>query len=417
MPVISIISFTVFFLLIATSFKKSADLFSPSRVFGLVWSLTIGLTELKLSRLQHVWNSYEWLMLSIGIVSFFLGTFIMYVSNFQKKIIPLNSIRLFFTKKVVDEKKFRNIVFILFGVYVVSFLGNYLIEGYLPVFHERSAQARMYWGVFGIGLTVHVATPLILFVVTFIKLAKPTRLTKYSCVIIIFITFFTYLTILQRFNLIFAIVAVVTILYYSSNFLKVKNVLIAMAIFIGLMYSVQFLRFSNIALSYMYSVAQMKFNFKYAIFTEPYMYFVMNLENLVTGFRLLEEHTYGYFTFEFLLSLFGIKNLAVDYFNFKNFLFLKSSYNTYSMFWDYYRDFGTIGLSLIPFSLGLLSSTIYYKMRMNPSLVLISSYSIIMFVICISFFENTIGLLHFIFNTVLIVLLARYVQLKVYSAN
>lgn len=415
MSLTSVLFFSIFFLLIMSSFRTGGDLFSPSRVFGIVWSLAIGLTELKLSRLQHQWNNYEWLMLFIGIFSFFVGSFVVYVSNFQKKIVSLSNIRLFFARKVFDEKKFRNIIFILFGIYAFSFLGNYLIEGYLPVFHERSAQSRMFWGVFGIGLTVHVATPLILFTVSFIKLAKPKRTIKFLSIVIIVITFLTYLTILQRFNLIFAIVTTVTILYYSSNFLKVRNVLIALIIFIGLMYSVQFLRFSSIALSYMFSIAQMKFSFKYAIFTEPYMYFVMNLENLARGISKLEVHTYGYYTFEFMLSLFGIKNLAMEYFNFKNFLFLNSSYNTYSMFWDYYRDFGIIGLSFIPFTLGALSSIIYYKMLSKPSFTLISSYAIVMFIICVSFFENVIGLLHFIFNTILIISIARIVQIKTYK--
>lgn len=412
MSLISIVSFIIFFLLIASSFKRGTDLFSPSKVFGIVWSLTIGLTELKLSRLQHEWNSYEWLMLSIGIISFFLGSFVVYAINFQKRIIPLNEIRSFFTSNTVDKKKFRNIILILFLIYIFSFFGNYIIEGYLPAFHFMSGQSRMFWGVFGIGLTVHIATPLIIFIVAYIRMINPKRAIKYLLISIIVITFLTYMTLLQRFNMIFAIVAVITMLYYLSNFLKFKNIFILFIIFIGLMYSVQFLRISSFALEFMYSVAQMKFDFKYAILTEPYMYFVMNLENFVRAVNHLENHSFGYYTFHFLLSLTGIKRAAMEYFSFNDFPFLNSSYNTYSMFWDYYRDFGVFGLSFIPFALGLLSSTIYYKMRREPSFIFICSYSIIIFLISISFFVNVIGLLHFVFNTVLIISVGKIIQRK-----
>ena len=270
MTLISIISFTIFILIIIFSFVKKADLFSPGRVFGLIWSLAIGLTDLKLSRLQHQWNSYEWMMLLIGIASFFLGTFVVYVINYHTKLVPLKNMRAYFSADIIYQKKFLMIILILFFVYITSFVAIYKIVGFLPVFHFKAGQSRMYWNVFGLGLTVHIATPLVLFIVEYIRLAKPKIILKSVLIGIIVITVLSYLTLLQRFNLIFAIVIVIAFLYYSSNFMKLRNVLMSISVLVGLMYSVLFLRISSFALGYMYTMAQMKFNFKYAIFTEPY---------------------------------------------------------------------------------------------------------------------------------------------------
>jgi oligosaccharide repeat unit polymerase len=397
-------------LIVLVTFIRKSDLFSPSKVFGIIWAMAIGLTELKLSRHQHNWNEIGWIMLLIGISSFYVGVFIVFVINYNKKITPINTIRNIFNERIVDHKKLFNVIIILFIVYVASFMGNYLIEGFLPIFHANPGQSRAYWGVFGIGLTIHAATSLILFGTQYVTLADRKVIKRMVVIGIIVSTFITYLFILQRFNLMFAIISSIVFLYYSSNSLRPRNAGIVFLIIVALMYSVQYLRMSDFALSYLYNLAQMKFSFKYAIFTEPYMYVVMNLENFVRAVNRLEDHTFGYYTFNFMLSLSGLKKPLNDYWTLNNFPFLNSSYNTYSMFWDFFRDFGIYGLSLIPAVIGFGVSTFYYKLRKDPSVFTLSIYSIFIFVLVISFFVNVIGLLHFVFNTSLIVALSYYIS-------
>ncbi len=411
MNLISIISFLVIFLIVIVTMIKKSDLFSPAKVFGIIWAMAIGLTELKLSRHQHNWNELGWIMLFIGILSFYIGVFVVFVINYNKRVTPINNIRKLFGERVVDHKKLFSVIIVLFAVYVISFMGNYLIEGFLPIFHANPGQSRAYWGVFGIGLTIHAATALILFGTQYVALADRKAIKKFLVIGIIVSTFITYLFILQRFNLMFAIISSIVFLYYSSNSLRPRNAGIVFLIIVGLMYSVQYLRMSDFALSYLYNLAQMKFSFKYAIFTEPYMYVVMNLENFVRAVNRLEDHTFGYYTFNFLLSLSGLKKPVTDYVSLNNFPFLNSSYNTYSMFWDFFRDFGIYGLSVIPAVIGFGVSTIYYKLRKEPSVFMLSIYSIFIFILVISFFVNVIGLLHFIFNTSLIVALSYYISI------
>ncbi len=159
---------------------------------------------------------------------------------------------------------------------------------------------------------------------------------------------------------------------------------------------------SNYFAGYIYVFSEMKFSPKYAIYTEPYMYVVMNLENFTRAVSKVVHHTYGYYTFNFVMSLTGLKHWIEKYSNLNNTPFLNSGYNTYTMFWDFYRDFGLLGLSIISFGLGFLISTLYYNFRSKPNINTLSLYSISVFIILFSFFINPIGQLHFFFNTLLI---------------
>jgi oligosaccharide repeat unit polymerase len=132
------------------------------------------------------------------------------------------------------------------------------------------------------------------------------------------------------------------------------------------------------------------------------MYVVTNLENFVRSSRLLDHHTYGYYTFNALMSLSGLKHWLADYFFIDDTPYLTSGYNTYSFLWVFYRDYGVVGLAVIPFIMGLAIALLYYRMRTRPSLPLISLYAMAVFVMFISFFHNALSLLHFVFNTALV---------------
>ncbi|KUO60805.1 hypothetical protein APF79_04820 [bacterium BRH_c32] len=410
MTLTAFILLSIALILIVGSVAMKSDLFSPAKIFTIIWAITLGLAELKFSRLQHDWNGFGWLMLGVGIFSFLLGSFVVYVINYEKEIKPISSIRSSFKIYPIDKSKFRFIIIVIFSVYFLSLLGNYLIEGYLPLFHDNAAESRAFWGVFGIGLSVHAATSVIILAVGFLIIGKLKGKEKFLIILLIIISFISYLTLLQRFNLIFAIISAGIVTYYTSNAFRTRNVIFFFLIIFALMYSVQYLRTSSIVSAYLFNLAQMKIDPKYAVITEPYMYFAMNPENFVRAVNRIQEHTFGYYSFNFILSITGIKRMVTDYFVFNNFPFLNSSYNTYSAFWDYYRDFGIWGLSIIQFVLGFFISTVYYKLRTNPSIVNLMIYAICAFVITISFFVNTIGLLHFIFNSTLIIASAKYIE-------
>ena len=91
---ISFICFILLFILLFSLFKKETDVFSPARLFLIIWSLAIGLADLKLSRYQINWTNYSWIMLLISLSSMLIGMFIVYVINLDKPLKKIESIRL-----------------------------------------------------------------------------------------------------------------------------------------------------------------------------------------------------------------------------------------------------------------------------------------------------------------------------------
>jgi oligosaccharide repeat unit polymerase len=415
---ITVLCFLICIVIIALSMKKDADVFSPARVFGFIWCLAIGLADLKFSRFQVEWSFYGWLMLLLSVVSFLVGIFVVYVINIDKRPLTIGDIRNKSRHFIFNAQLMYKIIVSLFLLYLLSYIINTIATGYIPMFSGRPSESRTDWGVFGFGLITHIAPSILFFIVQLFLFSKPSIEKKIILVFTGIITFSTYFFLLQRFDLALFIIISIVFLYYSSNKLRFKNILFIGTGFIGFMYLVTTIRLSKYFTGYLYVFARMKYPARYAIFTEPYMYITMNLENFARVAPKLETHTYGFFTFNFITSLSGIKHLIKEYAGIIDTPYLTSGYNTYSMFFDFFRDFGVLGIVLIPFTMGAIISSIYYWMRRNPNLNTISLYSVMAFVMLMSFFINAPGQLHFFFNTSLIFIITKLVMAnKTYSSD
>ncbi|MHB8579109.1 MAG: O-antigen polymerase [Ignavibacteriaceae bacterium] len=410
MNLISLICFIIIAVTILSCFGKAKDIFSPTRLFVFIWSLAIGLAELKFSRFQHQWSVYGWVVLLLSISSFLIGVFAVYVIYYKKEILSFDEIRKIIQNTQIDQKKFYNVIVFLFVAYIISYVVIAIIRGYIPILSNHPSESRTQGDVFGFGLIIHAATSIMFFIVQYLLLIEKNHSKKITLVIILFITFITYFALLQRYDLVFWII-ISLVFYYYSRKVRIRSVFIFVLGLLSIMYAIQNIRLSKYFTGYLYVFSEMRFSPKYAIFTEPYMYIVMNLENFTNAVTKITHHTFGYFTFNFIMSLTGLKHWIQDYSNLNDTPFLNSGYNTYTMFWDFYRDFGVLGLGIISFSLGFLISTLYYNFRTKPNQHTLSLYSIGVFVILFSFFINPIGQLHFFFNTSLIFFIT-FVTLK-----
>ena len=408
MNTISLICFIIFFLCIVSFYKKETDIFSPGRLFILVWSFALGLTNLKLSRHQIEWSFFSWLMLFVTLFSFLTGVFIVYVINSGKQLKTIKSIRSIAFNSSLDNRLLFNYIIVLFIGYIISYIISYLVIGYVPVFTRFPGLYRGNWGIFGFGLLIQAFPSLILMIILYYFIVKGHKGKKFLLANLFLIVFTTYALLLQRYYIIFAIIVCAAILYYGSKFFRLRNVFIILSIMFSVIYSMSYIRLSTTILHYLYYLSDMKYSLKYAMFTEPYMYIVMNLENFANAVDKLQHFTYGLFTFDFVFALSGIKHPIAEYLNLSKFPdLISSSFNTFTMFFIYYRDFGIIGLGIIPLILGILFSSAYYKMRITPNINTISIYSIFVFVILFSFFVPIISFLHFAFNFLIIYLVTK----------
>ena len=399
MPISSFIFFTIFLILIITLFKRGTDVFSPARLFAMVWSFSLGLVELKFSGLQQNWSSYSWLILVVSLFSVLLGMFIIYVQNFEIVSTPIVLMRETIINFRVNSNVLFKLILLLFFAYSLSYLIVYLVAGFIPFFTKRPDLMRARWNVFGAGLIIHSAPTIIYLIILFyLKVAGQLK-NKIVLTIILFISLTSYILLLQRFDLVIFMVLAVMFLYYGTFKLKARVVLILFAALILIIYGISSIRASNLFIEYLYYGGKMKFGKSYAIFTEPYMYISMNIENFAHAVEKLTNFTYGFFTFDFILALTGLKHWLFEY----NFIdtfphLISSTYNTYTMFFAYYRDFGILGSFIFPMLFGIISYTAYSRMKRSPNINSISLYGVFTVAILFSFFIPMLSWLHFIYN-------------------
>jgi len=412
MNLFSAACFIVCLLFLVESFRRESDLFSPGRMFVMIWTLAFGLMELKLSRLQNVWPTEVWLQVVLGPLAFLTGVFIIYVQNLDRPLRRLNDVRLVWQAHDVHAGRLFRVVVLLFGLYALAFCIILFLKGITPpLFSDRPGESRVEFTMFGIGLFLHNVAPIMFLTVVYAVSVEGQRSRKWMLGLLSFLAVLTYLTLLQRYQLMFGAVMAVGVAYYTTRHLRWATVIPYIAGAVGVFYWVSTLRSAiKLFLVYLYLASRMKFPVEYAWATEPYMYVSMNLENLARGIERLQQHTYGYYTFNFLASLSGLKHWIETYFALDETPFLVSSYNTYTAFWVMYRDFGIAGIMVLPLLAGLLIAWLYYAMRRAPSLESIALYSLCIFVILISFFNDPLAFLWFVYSIAIGAAALRYTR-------
>jgi hypothetical protein len=157
----------------------------------------------------------------------------------------------------------------------------------------------------------------------------------------------------------------------------------------------------------------MKIPRQLAFITEPYTYVVMDLEYFARGVARLDSFTYGFYSFDSLLALTGLKHWMTEYFNLVGNPYAPFGWKDYTAFWIFYRDFGPAGIMVIPLLLGSGISVAYYSMRRNPSLKKVVMYSIMVYVMVISFFYFSVSFLWFFYYAVVFYLVLKIATSRV----
>lgn len=409
---ISIVFFAIALLLGATLFRKGADLLSPGRIFGFTWSIVLALSNLKLSRLQFDWSLLQWLFVLLGPLTFLLGIFVTYMMNLGLPSVTVGEMRRIARYENINTKILFHLIMTAFFLYIGGYFVTFLVKGYVPIFTFQPGAARIDYYLFGIGLLTHNMPIIVFFSVVYHLFTQENRKKKRVLKIVSGVTVITYFFLLQRFQLIMTAIMIFTILYYYTRYIRFRMMFLFFLAGVVLIYSVATIRSGKIIQLALYMTSEMKFSSKFAFITEPYMYVVMNVENFVHAMSKLEYFSYGSFTFDWFFALIQLKYPMKEYFGFVENPFLFSGYNTYTFFWTLYRDFGIIGISLIPAVCGFVVGSLYYAMRSNPTLERIVFYSIAVFVMVMSFFVNPLGFLWFIYIIAWMILILKFVRVK-----
>lgn len=404
MSLISFICLIICLGIIVSTFRRDADIFSPARVFGFIWCLAIGLADLKLSRLQHVWTLESWIQLLIGIGSFLMGTFILYVLNLNSRLLPISKIRENLRLQTIDHQKLYKSIIILFILFLAIYAVLILTGREIPLFSSRPGQARIKLQIRVVGLLINNVVIIIFLTVMYCVTDVRKQFKRVSLIIVAVIAFLMFAITLQRLGLFTAITLSVVLIYYSTHKIRPSTVILFFVIALAV-FSISLVR-SGVMFQYdLYVGSKMRLPLYLAFITEPYMYIVMNLEMFIHSINQIDQYTYGYYTFDFVTALTGIKHLIQDYFNLDETPFLYSGYNTYTAFWTYYRDFGILGVFFISLLGGSGISALYYSMRKKPQLKSVTAYCISVYLMLLSVCNNQIGFLWIVYEFTIIYLI------------
>jgi oligosaccharide repeat unit polymerase len=377
-----------------------------------VWFLAIGLTDLKLSRLQHEWPPVIWLQVLIGPVSFLLGAGLVYTYKLNKDIFTIDAIRNYRNQFTLNTDRIYSSTIVLFLLFIFGYVLIYLNTGEIPIFSAKPGAARANFTMFGIGLFLHNVVLIVLFSVIYSILVREETKKKLFLGLLSVVSVGLYSLTLQRYQIFMTILLVIILLYYTTYKIKLRTTLIAGIVIIIFFFLVSSFRAGEIIIFVLYKISRMKFSPEYAIFTEPYMYVTMNLENFARSVGKIEEFSYGYYTFDFVTAITGLKHWISEYFFMKENPFLNSSYNTYSAFWTYYRDFGVLGIFVIPFLGGAGISSLYYSLRERPDLFKISIYGVLIYGVVFSFFNSIFGFLWYVYNIITLIIVFKFISTK-----
>lgn len=409
-----------FFVIIASTLRKGADIYSPAKVFGMVWVVAIGLAEMKFSRFQFIWDWYSWFVVVSPIISFLIGTFIAYVLNLGKPMLSIAAIRTKILEGNFNTHRFYYGIIVFYLAYVSSFVIQYLAEGFVPIFSKHMDQARLEYGIFGFNLIVIGGWLLMFLCIEYLTLTYKNGRNKIRRGIIIFIagtTFITYLTLLQRFPLMMLFMMSLSFMYYSSRIYKPKWILTVFGLIYLLLQGIHSIRVSQYVTAYHYVISQMKYDIKYAAFTEPYMYIVMNLENSAWAAKTVEKFSYGVMNFDWLLALTQMKRPALEYFMINPIPLKEASYNTFSFIWYFYSDFGIFGITIVPMLFGMIIAYSYYRMRQTGTLNWVVAYSFGFYWMSISFFTNPLFSLNVVSSLLILWAFHKFTRLTVTTAQ
>lgn len=410
MSLVSGICFLISFVILISWLRKGSDLLAPGKVFGFVWAFSIGITDFKFSGLQHQWSLEVWLHMIIGPISFILGTVLVYAFNLNREIWSNYMLRSRRDLYGVDNNRLYTAITVLFYLFMFAFIAIVIKAGTIPILSPEPSKIRANFNMFGIGLFIHNMVLIVFFTFIYFLYEKKNKRKRRMLAFYSSSSFLLYALTLQRYQLFLTIVMVFILLYYTTFRIKPRTVIIVLSVIVLFFLAVSSVRAGEFVIMVLYKFSKMKFSAKYAIFTEPYMYVAMNLENYARTVEKLENFTFGFYTFDFLTAISGLKHWLIKYFVLEETPFLVSDYNTYSAFMTYYRDFGLLGIFFIPLLGGLGVGSLYYSFKAEPSLMKLSFYSILMFGLIFSFFNSAFGFLWYIYNLVAIFFVFKYIK-------
>lgn len=391
-------------IILFTTFRSELDFFHPTRIYVLLYLLLFSVYFLNLCRFQERWSPTTLMLFSGAVIMFIGGGAILsfyarFVSPAGTDFKSLSTVtqKLSIDQKQIDWNWFIKVTFVLFSVFVVSYIHTYLKYEIIPITSQDPNEERFLY-LSGSMFTAFAggSGPLVLLMGTellFVKLI--TRRQKIAVYFMLIITFVLYFTLVTRMPLVRSCIYFAVLYHYFKKQISFRQVIffasLAILLFVfGSIIRIDIARFSELA-----SSLRIKIPSRFFLFINPYAYAVNNIWNMDYGFKKfidgLHEYNYSY-GFEMFRGLFyffkieGILQYAYNFDSLYNESVVKvTGLNTVIYVWHLYKDFGLFGVFFVSLFLSISLHLFYYNTLIAPTYLRITVYAIVVSMIVFSF--------------------------------
>ena len=391
-------------------FRKNADIFHPARFWIILWSMVIGVTLLNLSYYQREWSLKAWFVIVSGLTAYPVGVLAdTYIHrNFRYESIPFQAERF---NDDIKRNSFRRVIYLMFLAYTVAYILEWQIIGYLPLFTIFRETQRHEFGIFGLHLIVSTLPIVLMLISEYLLIFNHKVLTKVSYGVMFLVGLISYVFLLNRLFIFMLGFMIIMLIHYLKKPLRVKALLITIIVLSFVFWGVGELRTTQFIGDFIYNVSNMKYSEDYANFTGPYMYTVMNLENVANGVKYLTDYNYGANILDWIYALLQLQDPISEYLNVAKFQYIVTkSFTTMSYMWYFYADFGIAGVVIGSLIWGIIMSRLYHKMRSKPNLMLINLYALLTFMVFLSFFTFMPAMLNSVFQVIALTLASGFIE-------
>ena len=364
----SLILIVTSFILVYINKKEYGYYTNPVGVFSGIWFLTIGLATLRLHHVQVEWKIMTWICLITAFVFFVLGyysqTLNFLKSKFEKK-----------QNKNFDDNKKTALVLIL--IIFFSSLISIIVECFvceIPMF-SKDIYSYMNFGLFGLryfGVSSALVLPLsclyiakfqkwiskkewiLLIIINILMLFVPFLIVSRGLVLsTLFFTLFTLCSIYKKKEL-FLIPIMLLIILFSwktiGNLKNMEDAYLNKAFYMNLLDNNKDNKKENIT-----EKANMgkKTTIKNIKLMRTYMYFCLNYDNFNLNVDKV-KYTYGKSFFYPIYVMTGLKFITQMEDPREKLKRIMYTFNTFSILFLPYMDFGVIGIAVFMFLMGCL---------------------------------------------------------------